>query len=386
MKRAPHLVALGGMCAMASAFGFSRFAYTPILPHMVAGLNFSAAQAGLIASANFLGYLLGAFLSATPTMRRHAHAFFSLGLIAGALSMAGMALDYGAHTLAALCVWRFIGGLVSAFVIVCLATLVQEPVIRAGRPALAGAPFAGVGLGIATSSAMVLGALAAGGDWRTLWLVASAGALALAIAALGLIPRPGPTPVAAVAAQGEQAPRGALARLVASYGLFGFGYVITATFLVVIVRETPALAPIEPLAWIVVGLAGAISIPFWTFVARRTGDHAAYGLGLIAEAIGVALTVLVPSPWAVLTGGALLGGTFMAVTAIGLGLARRMSPQAPQKAQAIMTVAFGLGQIVGPLVAGVLRETTGSYLWPSLAAALALAVGAVLPERARRAA
>lgn len=382
MRNSPLLLAIGGMCAMASAFGFSRFVYTPILPHMAAGLQLSAAQAGLIASANFLGYLIGAFAGASGPVRRHAYAFFALGLAAGALAMAGMAFDYGAWTLAAFCFWRFVGGLVSAFVIVCLASLVQEPVIRAGRPAYASAPFAGVGLGIAGSSVMVLLATGAGGDWRTMWLAAAGGGLALAIAAIALTPRPRPAPRTAAAMHGDgAAPRGALARLVVSYGLFGFGYVITATFLVVIVRETPALRPVEPLAWIVVGLSGAASIPFWTWVARRTGDHAAYALGMIAEAVGVALTVLVPSPLAVLAGGALLGGTFMAVTAVGLGLARRMSPGAPQKAQAIMSAAFGMGQIVGPLVAGVLREQTGSYLWPSLAAALALAVGAVLPKR-----
>ncbi len=382
MSVTPFRLAVGGMCAMGSAFGFSRFVYTPILPHMVSGLHLSPTEAGLIASANFLGYLIGAFLTVSPLVRRHAYPLFFFGLAAGALAMIGMGLADGPQTLALLCLWRFIGGLVSAFVIVCLSTMALEPIIAAGRPEMAGAPFAGVGFGIAASSLLVMAVLAQGGDWRSLWFMGATAAAVLALGAFALLPRPNAGALTvAKAAPVHAALRGPLARLVVSYGLFGFGYVITATFLVVIVRETPALAPIESFAWIVVGLSGAVSIVFWAYVAQRTSDQTAYAAGMIAEAIGVALTVLVPSQWAVLAGGALLGGTFMAVTAIGLGVARRMTPQAPQKAQAIMTAAFGLGQIVGPALAGYLREATGSYLWPSLVAAAALAIGAVLPTR-----
>ncbi|MNL67678.1 hypothetical protein D3C87_1922880 [compost metagenome] len=46
-----------------------------------------------------------------------------------------------------------------------------------------------------------------------------------------------------------------------------------------------------------------------------------------------------------------------------------------------MTAAFGIGQILGPLVAGWLAERTGSFSAPSLVAALVLlaAAGLILP-------
>src|SRR6516165_9212315 len=52
-------VAVGGLLAMAAALGIGRFVYTPILPFMLDALRWSKADAGLVASANFLGYLAG---------------------------------------------------------------------------------------------------------------------------------------------------------------------------------------------------------------------------------------------------------------------------------------------------------------------------------------
>jgi MFS family permease len=346
---------------------------------MAAGAHLTAAQTGLIASANFFGYLLGALAGAAPQVRQRPYGLFFFGLFIGAAALAPMGADYGPASMPMYCFLRFVGGFFSAFVIVCLASLVAEPAMRMGAPRHAMTPFMGVGLGIAASSLMVVALERAGHDWRTLWHGAGVAALALALFAKIAIPQQQVAPM--TTPQPAQGAALGLTRLIFSYGLFGFGYVITATFLMAIVRETPSLLPVEPYAWALVGLAGAASILFWNAVAARTGRMTAYRLGMIAEALGVTLTVVSQAPLAVLTGGALLGGTFMAITAVGLNIAREMTPQAPLRAQAVMTIAFGAGQIVGPAVAGLMREATGSYFWPSLVAAAALTLGAILPAR-----
>lgn len=372
----PARLAVGGMLSMAAAFGVGRFVYTPILPVMIADAALTPASAGIVAAANFLGYLLGALAGASAATQRKPRLFFLAGLLSGALSLAGMAVPPSVPVFA---IMRFIGGFGSAFVIVCLSSMALEPLVRAGRVGLSAAPFAGVGLGIAFSSALVSALAAFGLGWKTMWIANALIATAVSLLALALLPAPA---APAAAPQAAKADRGgvsiALAALVLSYGLFGFGYVITATFLVAIVRETASLAPVEPYVWGIVGLAGALSIPFWAWVARRTTDVFAYSVACLVEAAGVALSVVSPSQAAIVLAGIFLGGTFMAITAIGLGIARRLTQMAPQRAQAIMTSAFGLGQIVGPALAGQLRESSGSFLAPSLIAAAALLISAAL--------
>lgn len=372
----PARLAVGGMLAMASAFGIGRFVYTPILPVMIADGALTPASAGIVAAANFLGYLAGALTGASAFTQRNPRLFFLAGLLSGALSLAGMAAP---PSIAVYCVMRFIGGFGSAFVIVCLSSMALEPLVRAGRVGLSAAPFAGVGLGIAFSSALVSALAAVGFGWKAMWIVNAVIATALAALLFALLPAPAtPLQAAPAAKAGSARVSPALAALVISYGLFGFGYVITATFLVAIVRETASLATLEPYAWAIVGLAGALSIPLWSWVARRTTDVFAYSAGCLVEATGVALSVVSPTPTTIVISGIFLGGTFMAITAIGLGIARRLTQMAPQRAQAVMTSAFGFGQIIGPALAGQMREASGSFLAPSLIAAAALVVAAAL--------
>ena len=85
---------------------------------------------------------------------------------------------------------------------------------------------------------------------------------------------------------------GRMIRLVLAYGLFGFGYVITATFISTIARSTPALHAIEPLVWLAVGLAAAPSVALWVAVGRRLGNEASYALASLTLAVAVMLSVL----------------------------------------------------------------------------------------------
>jgi hypothetical protein len=98
----------------------------------------------------------------------------------------------------------------------------------------------------------------------------------------------------------------------------------------------------------------------------------------LLEAIGVAMSVVFDSIGGLFVAAALLGCTFMGITALGMIAARTMLVGSPQRSLALMTAAFGLGQVIGPVAAGYGFELTGSFYLPTLAAAAALCISAVL--------
>lgn len=378
----PRALALGGLLALAAAMGIGRFVYTPILPFMTAALGLSQAAAGLIASANFLGYLAGALLAATPWLPGGRRTWLLASLLASALSTGAMAVPATVLPFAAL---RFLGGLASAYVLVLASALVLDRLATSGQSRWSALHFAGVGAGIAASALLVAGLAAAGVDWRALWLASGLLALLAGLATLWLIPPEPPRPAApAGAAAGQRAP--GLPALLLAYGLFGFGYVITATFITTIVRTTPAISPLEPWIWLAVGLAAMPSVAAWAAVAGRVGSARAYALAALTQALGVAASVLWPSAGGILLAAVLLGGTIMGLTALGLITARRLAGGDGRRVMALTTAAFGLGQTIGPTFAGVLHDQTGSFALPSLVAAAGLVLAAALAWSIPRAA
>jgi predicted MFS family arabinose efflux permease len=368
----PRALAIGGLVAMASAMGVGRFVYTPILPPMTAALELSKSAAGFIASANFLGYLIGALLTAAPLLRGSRRGWLLAALATSALTTGAMGL---VAAMPAFVVLRFVGGVASAFALVFSSALVLDRLAAARRSELAAVHFAGVGVGIAVSAAVVSALTASGFGWRALWLAGGGlSLLALALAAV-LVPDAGEPPRPPAVA-GERS--AGLAALVIAYGLFGFGYVITATFLVAIVRGSPQVQTLEPVIWIVFGLTAAPSLVVWTWAARRIGEARAFASACLLEAVGVVASVVWVTPLGIIVSASLLGGTFLGLTALGLIQARQQSRGDPRRTLALMTAAFGSGQVVGPAFAGVLHDMTGDFVAPSVAAGAALVVAAVL--------
>ncbi len=365
----PWSLALGGLVSLAVAMGIGRFVYTPILPLMAEALPLTKSEAGLIAAANFLGYLLGALAAASriPGARR------TWLMMALALSAATTTLTAGLSSVTALSLVRFAGGVASAFVLVFSSSVILERLAEAGANRLSAVHFAGVGTGIAVSAVLVSMLAMAGVSWRLHW--AATGALALlAVPLVAFLVPPDARSSGPTAPAGPVSLTWPLVSLTLSYGLFGLGYVVTATFLVAIVRGSTEVAHLEPVVWIAVGVSAVPSVALWTALSRRLGIYPTYALACLVEAVGVAASVLVTSATGVVLAALCLGGTFMGITALGLVGARTLSSSDPRRVIALMTAAFGVGQIIGPAIAGWLFDRTGSFTLPSLLAAGALVV------------
>ncbi len=367
--------ALAGAIAMAVAMGLGRFFYTPVLPAMMAGLGLGPSEAGWIAAANYAGYLLGAILAAYGWAEGIERKVALTGLVATALLLLAMGLSSNVMLLATI---RFLAGLASAFVMIFTSAIVLSHGLALGKPWVQSTHFGGVGFGISISAVMFGLIIVADSGWRMAWMMAAV----LAFAGLAVVVRYLPRDVVRTGPAKKEPPlvwTPALIALTLAYGIFGFGYIVTATFLVAIVRDGGGSSLFEAGVWLATGIAAAPSVAYWLPAVKRMGLVNVFAIGCVVEALGVAASVLVPLPAGPIVGGVLLGSTFIMVTAFGLQVGRQLASQSPRRALALMTAAFGTGQILGPVVAGYLADWSGTYTWASLAAAAGLlASGAIV--------
>lgn len=375
---ATWLAALSGLATLAVAMGIGRFAFTPVLPMMLEEGALGIAAGAWLASLNYLGYLIGAlsaiFIRIVPARAIRA------GLATIALTTLAMALPLPFAGWAAL---RLAAGVASAWVLISVSAWGLESVQRHGRPWMTSVVFAGVGSGIALAGVLciALAARGAAAAWGALgsiallvtWLVWNRFALAAPSA-----PAAAPTVTSKATSAAPKRPTltwsGDAWRLILAYGLFGFGYIIPATFLPVMARQALGGSPAFAWSWPVFGLAAALSVLGVAALVRRIGNRPLWIACHLVMAVGVALPLWSRGLTAILAAALAVGGTFMVLTLAALQEARKVAGPEATGLIAAMTAAFAAGQILGPLTIG--RD--GGFDVPLAIAAAALIAGAAL--------
>jgi MFS family permease len=357
-----------GLLALASAMGIGRFSLTPVLPLMQHDMGLTFAQGGWLATGNYLGYLVGALIcmaSAPRPVRA-----IRWGLICVAVLTLAMGLSRSPPLWFA---FRFSAGMASAFVLVGVSAWAMAILARCNKGQWSGFVFAGVGIGIVFAG---LVGLAAGVDaWgsRLTWIVMGVVAAVLAFFLWWPLAR-NAVAADAVASGISGVPRRALVAA-ACYGLFGYGYIIPATFLPALARDYIDNPAVFGWVWPVFGAAAALS----TLAAARFGHRLAprrlwrgaqwvLAAGVLAPAFSLNVATL-------LIAAVCVGGTFMVITMAGIKEVLRVAgPQASQGV-GMMTAAFAVGQIAGPLTVSLLAGSGSAFRMASIIAALALVVG-----------
>ncbi|GEO81168.1 YbfB/YjiJ family MFS transporter [Pararhodospirillum oryzae] len=351
-------VLVGGMLALAAAVGLGRFAFTPLLPVMQQDYGFGALGSSGLAASNNVGYLLGALWAGALRTDAGRHRLLNRGLGLLVVTLALMPV------VPSPVIWnglRLVGGIASAWVFVLASALVLPLLGSSGHARWSGLHFGGVGLGIILAGTVV-------GEVGTR-LGSDAGWLASAVLAAGLALVAGPllagvharAPAPPMAPPATPAPPLSfpLSFLAAAYFCEGLGYIVTGTFLVEIVRATPGLAGFANLSWVLVGVAALPSALVWSFLAERRGYVTVLVAGHLIQATGMILPVL-SGHWAlVLAGAVLFGGTFLGIVGMTLAFGRLVNPGHAARVMGILTAAFGIGQILGPVLAAGLAGWGG---------------------------
>ncbi|SEQ97220.1 Predicted arabinose efflux permease, MFS family [Faunimonas pinastri] len=356
---------------MAVAMGVGRFYYTPLLPLMQHETGFGAQTAGLIASANFAGYLAGSILASFIPAGRARLWTFRIGILASIATTIAMGFT---DNLTAWLILRAISGVASALGMILAAGIAAQALTSIGEAGRVGWLFSGVGTGIALSGMLVH--FASGWlDASRLWIAAGVACLIVTpviFAEVGDRELPGR---AVTGARPRRAPRPlSFWPLLAAYSLEGLGYSVFATFIVAIVKSRPGLSAMGDWVWVVAGLAGLPSCVLWPRLGERVGFAVALLLAFLAQIVGVLLPALTASAGGALAGAVLFGGTFLAISTLTVPLGRH---GLNGRGFAVLTAGFSIGQMLGPTLAARVIAGPGGYSAALIGSAAVLGVGVV---------
>jgi predicted MFS family arabinose efflux permease len=281
-----------------------------------------------------------------------------LGLLTVAVStlLIGLTGSFGA--------WfalRLLSGIGSAFVLVGASTWAMSHLAVHRRPEASGWVFAGVGIGVILAGliALAFGVNRLGPD--TAWMLL--GVLCAVVATVAW--KPLSISTAAVRAQEARAApplKPSEWTLVACYGVFGFGYIIPATFIPAAARALVNDPAVFGWTWPVFGLAAAASTVVVSTIFKATPPRLIAAWSLAVMAVGVAAPLVQTSVASLVVSAMCVGGTFMVMTMAGSQEARRIAVGSPTKLMSALTAAFAIGQTAGPAVVG-LGKATGNAEW-----------------------
>jgi predicted MFS family arabinose efflux permease len=351
-------VALGLAAGPLVALGLARFAYALLLPAMRADLGWSYAQAGAMNTANAVGYLFGAIVAARLAARHGARAVFIAGTFGTAAALIGCGVVSGFDALLGL---RAAAGFFGALAFVIGAMLAAQAGTGASRERqslMVTIYFAGAGLGVVLSSLIVPLALAHGAaGWRLGWLGFGAASLIAGLAALPAT-RYRPAADAGRSAERTAPTRVSLAPIGVAYALLGAGYIAYMTFIIAFLRDEHFGPATLSVFWTVLGLAIVATGFGWGGVLARLPGGWGLAVVLAVLAAGALAPMVSAGTAAAFLSAVLFGSAQMAGPAAVTVLVRRArAPQAWTAEIGRLTVLFGLGQCVGPLLAGALADS-----------------------------
>src|SRR6476619_6575372 len=345
---------------------FARFAYALMLPAMRADLGLNYSQAGALNTANAIGYLGGALFAARYVSALGNRRLFCTGMVATVIAILGSGLTGNFVAQLGL---RTVAGVGGAMVFICGAVLASN--IFPDRPRLASSAiavyFGGAGAGILLSGACVPPLLAIAGDdaWRSAWLaigIVSALFAVLAIWAARRIDEP------SSGTRGGAWPIAELRASLASYFLFGAGYIAYMTFVVAWMVSHGRAALDVSLTWGTLGIATLVAPLAWW---RAATVLAASGVVL---GIGAALPLVSTSRPAMPMSAVFFGGAMFTAPAAVTDLVKTSLPKTSWgSAVSVFTVVFAIGQAIGPVLTGWLADATQS-LQAGLAGSVAILV------------
>lgn len=392
------IVAFAGTLVLFSAQGLGRMSYSVILPPMKEGLHLTYTQVGLIGTGNFVGYLLLALLGGFLAVRFGPRKTILVSMIVMgiALFLTGLSWSFSHAFLL-----RLITGMGNGGAVVPVMGLAAAWFAAKKRGLAAGILTVGTGLGLSAMGFLLPRVMAGfGGEgWRYAWFFLGGTVVILSFVCFALLrdhPREKGTSIYGSEHGGDDAPgtyssetsffstwgdvlrESEIWKLGSVYFMFGVSYIIYVTFFVAYLGSESGLAPQR--AGEIFAILGVCSIPsgvMWGWISDILGRR--HGLMLAYSVLAV--SYLVFALWRSTAGfyvsAVVFGLCMSAIPAImaaaaGDSVGGRLAPAA----LGLITLLFGIGQSIGPAVAGWIKDGTGTFSWAFILSAGVSLLGA----------
>ncbi|RCV95822.1 MFS transporter [Staphylococcus pseudintermedius] len=364
------------MIALFIVIALGRFAYTPILPFMQLDTGLDNKSVGLLATFNYLGYLIGAMLPIFYIMKNKVFDLKCYLL----LNVATMLLFGVTDHFVIWSLLRLLNGISSGAVFVLASNIVLEALHLARREGIAGLLYSAVGLGLFSSSLFIF-LYTDVTHWRETWIWLGSAAFILTLIIIVCL-RENPT-LPEPASHKAHGPENVIRYskkfyipFAIAYFCEGAGYIITGTFLVAIVKTMPTLSEYAALSWMFVGLGAIPATVLWSMIGQRIGICLSVILAFLLQIVAVLMPIFTVNAFAIALSSMIFGATFLGLTTLFMSKSHQITFETKgNNLVAVMTLIYSVGQMIAPYISGILIERTHSYNDALIFAAAILVVG-----------
>ena len=385
------VIAWIGLYCLAVVMGYGRFLFTATLPDIMSELSLTTTIAGWLASVNYMGYFLGSLIAMFVPHRLTWRALI-LGTLLSIITT--LLLFLPNLPLSLWYVIRLFAGIASGIGMILGSSFIIQSFSTHKRSLLSTVHYAGIGVGISASAILTWWLLNLDLHFYSIWLVAGLTSLPLLVLlyairpdgvlqgnALNKKPSIKQTYInfkrslyEAMVGQSK-----AVLLLSLSYVLAGFGYITSATFLpVMAVKQLPTQTHAGLLIWLVVGVFAMLSNPLWGALAKRIGEtKTLMGLTLL-QALGMFVPLWFAGAFGLYINAAILGATFVGIVSMTLNIIKNINPAYSNLLIGLATLAYAVGQFLGPLVTVALAGAKDNFDAGLLVAGAGLLLGLVL--------
>jgi len=362
--------------------GIARFAYTPMLPEMSEDIGLTETIAGFLAAANYAGYLCGALLISfmhNIQLKIRLYRYGLMAAVATTLLMAATTNEWLWYLL------RFVSGLSSAAGVLLGGGLLMHWLRHNQAKAELGIFFSSLGIGIVLT-AITAQLIKIEYTWDQQWLIYGLLALILVIPVFFWFPDFAKSTVGTLHTEHketQQLPsKQFFLTLQSAYFCAGFGYVVTATFLIAIVELLPNMEGLGWVVWLLVGIAAAPGCWLWDIYVRKVGLWSSLFQAYILNMVSTGLLLIDPSSTVIFISAVLYGCSFIGIVSMTLSMVGRLYPDNASRSMSHLTFSYGLAQVIAPAMVGIIAEKSESFTDGLIITVIVMLIGIGLLTRA----